>query len=127
MSTRKGVAQEGAMEFLPRDILASLREASRRNGKRRSRLRVHAGDAVWPVLGRWHGGFSLDAGQVAHLRGLVDLYEGGRHIATALIVASEVVGGELICTTKRETPVRDRPALDFVRDENAPMGYLPRA
>lgn len=115
------------MEFLRKDLLAALREAGRRAGKRRSRLRVHAGDEVWPVLNRWRGGFSLDAGQVSHLRGLVDLYEGGRHISTALIVASDVEGGELICTTKRETPVRDRPALDFVRDENAPVGYLPRA
>lgn len=115
------------MEFLPKDILAGLREATQREGKRRSRLKVHAGGEVWPVLNRWRGGFSLDAKEVTHLRGLVDLYEGGRHIATALIVAAEVEGDELICTTKRETAVSTAPALDFVRDANAPAGYLPSA
>lgn len=115
------------MEFLPKDIIAGLHEATRREARHRSRLKVHAGGAVWPVLRRWRGGFALDAAQVTTLRGLVDLYEGARHVATALIVASDVEGGELICLTKRETKVADRPALDFVRDENAPVGYLPRA
>lgn len=115
------------MEILPKDILAGLQEATRREAKRRSRLTVHAGGAVWPVLRRWRGGLALDAAQVTTLRGLVDLYEGSRHVATALIVASAVEGGELICATKRETKVADRPALDFVRDENAPVGYLPGA
>lgn len=115
------------MEILPKHLLAGLSEATMRAAKGRSRLKVHAGDDIWPVLRRWRGGFSLDAAQVSHLRGLVDLYEGPRHVATALIVASEVEGGELICATKRETKVADRAALDFVRDEHAPVAYLPRA
>ena len=115
------------MEFLPKHILAGLREATRRESKRPSRLSVHAGGKIWPVLKRWQGGFSLDASEVAHLRGLVDLYEADCHVATALIVAAEIEGGELICTTKRETPVRLGPALDFARDDTGPMGYLPPA
>ena len=115
------------MEFLPREVIAALGEATQREAKRRSRLRVHAGGEIWPVLRRWRGGFALDAAKVEHLRGYVDLYEGGRHIATCLIVASDVENGELICTVKRETKVSDRAALDFARDENAPVGYLPSA
>ncbi|MDF2141116.1 hypothetical protein [Paenirhodobacter sp. CAU 1674] len=115
------------MEILPKDILNALRDAQSREAGRRSRLRVQVGDDVWPVLRRWRGGFALNADQVTHLRGLVDLYEGSRHISTALIVASDVEGGELICTIKRDTPVSDRAALDFERNENAPVGYLPPA
>ncbi|PTV95074.1 hypothetical protein C8J27_10516 [Rhodobacter aestuarii] len=116
------------MEFLPNDIAAGLRQASHKEGRRPARLAVHAAGKVWPVLRRWAGGFSLDASDVAHLRGHVDFYEGDKHVATALIMAAEVEGPELICTTKRETPVRFGPALDFVRDNGAggaALGYLP--
>lgn len=115
------------MEFLPKDILDALRDAEGEKAARRTCLRVQYRDANWPVLRRWRDGFALDAAQVTHLRGLVDLYEGGRHIASALIVASEIEGGELICTLKRETRVSDRAPLDFVRSDTAPIGYLPSA
>lgn len=115
------------MEFLPKDILAALTAAQRRTGGKRTRLCVQSDGQIWPVLRRWRGGFALDASRIDHLRGHVDLFEGGRHIATALIVASEIEAGELICTIKRETPVSDRAPLDFVRPDGAPAGYLPRA
>jgi hypothetical protein len=115
------------MEFLSKEILAGLREATRREMRRPMRLSVRAGGKVWPVLKRWPGGFSLDASEVTQLRGHVQIYEGTRHIATALIVASEVEGSALICTTKRETLVRNSPALDFEREESGPLGYMPPA
>lgn len=114
------------MEFLPKDLLVGLQEARNREARKNSRLRVHAGGEVWRVLRRWRGGLALDAAQVTHLRGLVDLFDGSRHLSTCLIVASDVDKGELICTVKRETAVTDRAALDFARDENAPVGFLPR-
>lgn len=115
------------MEFIPKDIVQALRDAEARGQARRSRLRIVSGTDSWPVLRRWRGGVALDAELVTHLRGLVELHEGSRHIATLLIVASEVEGGELICTVKRETRVTDRAALDFVRAPDAPIGYLPPA
>ena len=115
------------MEFLPRELVAAMTAAARPDRGKRTRLRVQSGETSWPVLRRWRGGFALDASRIEHLRGYVDLYEGGRHIATALIVASEIEGEELICTIKRETPVSDKAALDFVRPDGAPAGYLPPA
>ena len=115
------------MEMPPKELLAALREAEDKAARRRSRLRVLAGGQSYAVLRRWKGGFALDAAQVAQLRGLVELHDGSRHLTTCLIVASAVERGELICTYKRETAVRDRAALDFVRDEAAPAGYLPRS
>lgn len=113
------------MEILPKDLVAGLRSADLADKRRQTRLRIHTGDDILPVLRRWRGGFSLDAEQITLLRGLVDLYEGSRHLSTCLIVASEIEAGELICTVKRETAVTDRAALDFARDENAPIALLP--
>ena len=38
-----------------------------------------------------------------------------------------IENGELVCDFKRATAVSDRAPLDFWRDENAPVGYLPKA
>lgn len=113
-------------DFLPKEVREGLEEARRRDLRRRSRLRVLVGDEVYPVLRYWEEGFSLDADQVTSLRGLVDLYDGSRHLYQCLIIASEVAEGELICVMKRATAALDRAPLDYVRDENAPVGYLPR-
>jgi hypothetical protein len=115
------------MEILPKELLTKLRAAQDKAERRRSRLRVVAGGQSYTVLRRWKGGLALDAAQVSQLRGLVALHDGGRHLATCLIVASAIEDGELICSIKSEIAVRDRAALDFVRDEAAPVGYLPRA
>jgi hypothetical protein len=116
------------LEFLPKEVREGLEAARKRAERRRSRLRVEVGDAVFPVLRFWDNGFALDADlSPAKLRGLVDVYDGSRHIFQCLIVASGVENGELVCDFKRSTAVADKPALDFWRDENAPVGYLPRA
>jgi hypothetical protein len=113
-------------EFLPKDVRAGLEEARKRDIRKRSRLRVMADDKVFPILRFWDDGFSLDADDVAHLRGLVDIFDGARHLYQSLIIASDVQGGELICTMKRSTVAADRPPLDFARDEFAPVALIPK-
>lgn len=113
------------MEFLPRELLAALQEARQKALRGSSRLHVDVAGETWRVLRRWRGGFSLDATQVTHLRGHVDLFDGPRHLAQCLIMASEVVDGELICTSKRETKVSLTPPLDFERESEARL-MLPR-
>ena len=114
------------LEFLPKEVRDGLEAARKRDRSRKSRLRVQLGEAVFPVLRLWDNGFALDAGRAPRLRGFVDVYDGTRHVCQCLIVASSVENGELICDFKRSTPATDRPALDFWRDENAPVGYLTR-
>jgi hypothetical protein len=122
-----GLGKGAAMfEYLPKEIRAGLLEAEKRAARRQSRLRVHLGDAVYPVLRAWPGGFALDAATTPTLRGLVDLYDGSRHLATCLIVASVEEGGELVCDYKRSTAVTDRAPVDFAVDAEAPAGLLPR-
>ncbi len=116
------------LEFLPKEVREGLEAARKKDMKRKSRLRVHVGDAIFPVLRFWNNGFAIDADLLpGQLRGLVDIYDGSRHVFQCLIVASGVENGELVCDFKRATAVSDRAALDFYRDENAPVGYLPRA
>jgi hypothetical protein len=115
------------LEFLTKEIRDGLEAARQRDRRKKSRLRVQVGDAVFPVLRLWEDGLALDASLTPHLRGLVDVYDGATHILQCLIVASSAGGGELVCTFKRSTPIgADRPALDYWRDENAPVGLLPR-
>jgi len=112
------------LEFLPQEVRDGLEAARKRDQKRRSRLRVQVGDAVFPLQRFWHDGFALDAALTPHLRGLVDVYDGARHIFQCLIVASTTEGDALVCEFKRSTPVTDTAPLDFWRDENAPVAYL---
>lgn len=112
------------LEFLPQDIADGLSSAKKRELARKSRLRVQLGEAVFPILRMWNGGIALDADRTPHLRGLVNVYDGANQVFECLIVASTVENGELICEFKRATAVTDKAALDFWRDENAPVGYL---
>jgi hypothetical protein len=114
------------LEFLPKDVREGLEAAQKRERTRKSRLRVQVGDAVFPIIRIWEAGFSLDAAKVPRLRGLVDIFDGTRHLGQCLIVASTEDNGELVCEFKRYTPAEDRPALDFWRDENLPVGFLPK-
>ncbi len=113
-------------DFLPKEVREGLEMARKNALRKKNRLRVRAGDDVYPVLRFWHSGFALDADEAPHLRGLVDVYDGARHMYQALIVASSEEGGELIFEFKRNTAAVDKAPLDFYRDENAPIALLPR-
>jgi hypothetical protein len=112
------------LEYLPPEIREGLEAARKRDFKRRSRLRVQLGEAVFPILRYWETGMALDAARAPHLRGLVDIFDGSKHICQALIIASTAENGELICDFKRVTAVSDRAPLDYERDEQAPVGFL---
>lgn len=110
--------------FLPKEVREGLERARQTDLIRKSRLRIVADDAVYPVIRLSEEGFSLPEGS-PHLRGLVDLYEGSRHVAQCLIVASSDEGGEMRYEYKRRTEASDRPPLDFERDVAAPVALLP--
>ena len=115
------------LEFLPNEVREGLEAARRREQRRKSKLHVQVGDAVYPVLRTWQGGFALDGGLApGRLRGLVDLFDGPRHVLQCLIIASTAENGELICDFKRATPVSEHAPVDFWQGENQPAGYLPR-
>ncbi len=113
-------------EYLPKEVREGLEAARKADLKKKSRLRVQAGDNIYPVLKFWDGGFALDAETAPHLRGLVDLYTGGVHLYQCLIVASEEDSGLMKYEFKRATEAVDKAPIDYIRDETAPIALLPR-
>ena len=114
-------------EFLPKEVREGLEIARRRALARKTRLRVQAGDAIYRVRRFWDGGFSMDADAAPHLRGLVDLYDGSRHLYQCLIIASEEEAGEMSYEFKRHTAAVDKPPRDYYQDEEAPVALIGRA
>ncbi len=111
-------------DYLPKEVREGLELARKRDLRRKSRLRIHANDDIFPVLRFWDTGFALDIENAPHLRGLVDLYEGSRHLYQCLIVASEEADGEMVYDFKRNTAAIDKAPLDFERSETAPFALL---
>jgi hypothetical protein len=114
-------------DFLPKEVREGLELARRMDLAKKSRLRLHTDDDIYPVLRFWDGGFALDAAGAPHLRGIVDIYDGSRHLSHCLVIASEESGGEMIYEFKRQTAVSDKAPLDFCRDESAPVALIGRA
>ncbi|MTJ05470.1 MAG: hypothetical protein FH759_12355 [Sediminimonas qiaohouensis] len=110
--------------FLSREVQQGLEEARKRELKRSSRLRIMVDDQTWPVLRLWDDGFALEVEEAPHLRGLVDLYDGARHLSQCLIIASAEEGGEMHYEFKRITAAHDSAPLDFARDEDAPVALI---
>lgn len=111
--------------FLSKEVQEGLEKARVQALVKKSRLRILADGQSYPVIRLTDEGFSLPE-DAPHLRGLVDLYEGARHVAQCLVVASEEIEGEMRYEYKRRTAAADRPPLDFEKPGDAPVALLPR-
>jgi hypothetical protein len=111
-------------DFLPKEVLEGLHAARRKAERKRSRRSVHIGDDVFPILTFAEEGFALDVEHAPQLRGLVDIFEGPKHLYQALIVASEREGDMMRYEFKRNTVATDRPALDFYQEHEVPIALL---
>lgn len=111
-------------QFLPEDVQKGLEAAQRRAQRKGSRLSVHVGDLVLPILRLWETGFAVDARTAPRLRGFVDIFDGPRHVSNALIIAASEDGDDMIYEFKRDTQIPQAPIRDYV-DDRAPLGgYL---
>jgi hypothetical protein len=108
------------LEHLPQDIREMLGRPRRRDRLRGRRLRLHLGDAVFPIRRLWDDGFAIDAARLTRLRGRVEIREGQRRVWTCLIVAAAIEGDELVCSFKRLSPAQDSAPADYWRGEGAP-------
>jgi hypothetical protein len=111
-------------DFLPKEVMDGLRAAQKKAERKRSRRSVHVGDDVYPILQFAEEGFALDAEYAPHLRGLVDIYEGPKHLYQALIVASEIKGDLMRYEFKRNTVASDHAPRDFYQEQDAPIALL---
>lgn len=112
--------------FLPKEVQAGLETARVKALQKSSRLRIDVDGVYFRVLRMWKTGFAMDLETAPNVRGLVDLYDGGKHLFQCLIVANEEDGQEMLFEFKRATPVVDAAALDFEKAEDAPVGLLTR-
>lgn len=111
-------------EYLPKEVREGLEIARKQTLKKKSRLRVKVGDHDFTILRYWDDGFALDVDDAPRIRGLVDVYDGARHVSQCLIVASEEDAGEMVYEFKRETMAHDRVPLDYEVDANAPVALI---
>jgi hypothetical protein len=114
------------LESLPQSIWNELHEAQTQAAKKQSRLRVEAGGESYRVVRMTSEGFVLETQDAPKLRGLVDLYDGARHLSQCLIVAAQEDAGQMVYDFKRNTAAGDGAPLDFVRAEDAPIALLAR-
>jgi hypothetical protein len=110
--------------FLSREVIEGMDRARMAALKKKNRLRLIADGETYPVLNLWNDGFSMEAAHRAHLRGLVDLYDGAKHLSTCLIIHSEPDGAIMHYEFKRKTDVVERPPVDFEMDESKPVALL---
>lgn len=112
--------------YMPKEVREGLEAARKREQRKRGRMRLEVGGESFTVLRYWETGLAVDAENAAHLRGLADLYDGGRHVAQCLIVASEEDGDEVVFEFKRQTAA-GRPAPCRFRARRGGAGRVPAA
>ena len=112
--------------YLPKDLQDQVTRALRQSRRRKATRVVHVGDDVFPILDFSDLGFAVDAQDAPHLRGLVDISEGSRHLTRALIVASAEDGDLMRYEFKRNTPAIGTAPTDYESDLVAPERMLPR-
>ncbi|SMO86857.1 hypothetical protein [Ruegeria faecimaris] len=110
--------------YVSKEISAELDAARIASLKKTSRLRVELGDNTYKILRLWKDGFTVEAATTPRLRGLVDIYDGARHLYQCLIIADECEAGEMRYEFKRSTAASDKAPLDFYRSPDAPIALL---
>lgn len=111
--------------FLPKSVREELAAAQRLALRRKATRAVHVGDDAYPILKMTQTGFTVAIEDAPRLRGLVDIYEGARHMYQALIVASEEEGDVMRYDFKRNTAAATVAPVDFEAALNRPAGLLP--
>ncbi|MFP4043255.1 MAG: hypothetical protein ACLFTP_01580 [Rhodosalinus sp.] len=112
--------------YPPHDVQQALDAGRDATHRRPAGLRIVAGGASHPVLRLWREGFAM-AGHERPLRGMVDLYDGPKHLGRCLIVATAEEAGERHFEFKRAPRRGPAPPADFAREAEPPAGVLPRA
>ncbi|WP_224816797.1 hypothetical protein [Hasllibacter sp. MH4015] len=112
------------MEFLPEGIRDELAAAQMQGRRKRASRSVQIGEEAFAILDMSDEGFAVDDTTTPHLRGLVDIFEGPRHLYQALIVAAARDGELMRYDFKRNTAASDTAPVDFEQPDNRPIALL---
>ena len=111
--------------FLSKDVLTGIEAAQKTSLKKKNRLRVKFNKNYFPVMRLTKNGFSVEAEMAPMIRGLVDLYDGDRHLKQCLIVASKEENGLVHFDFKRKTATQTSAPKDFYQ-ESTVAALIPR-
>ncbi len=109
---------------LSADVQAGLDAARDAALLKSQRMRIVADGVSYRVLRAWTGGISVAAADAPPQRGLVELYDGQRHLAHCLIMASGEEDGEILFDFKQRSDASGEQPLDFVRAPDAPVALI---
>jgi len=110
--------------FLPKEVQEGLDAARAKDLARKARYRVEMDGLRFKILRLRENGFSVDVEHAERLRGLVDIYDGARHLYQCLIIASSEENGHMWYEYTRSTVANDKAPLDFYREPNSPAGLI---
>jgi hypothetical protein len=105
--------------FLSKDVIAGLEAAQKADLRKKSRLRVESNKNSYPVLQLKKSGFCVEVERAPMIRGLVDLYDGDKHLKQCLIVASKEENGIVHFEYKRNTNTQTAAPRDFYQEKSA--------
>ena len=108
-------------EFLPKDVREGLEMARKQKLRKKSRLRVKAGEQTFTILRYWDKGFALDVDDAPNLRGLVD--EAKTQLGSGIAVFVGVNEGKAAVSVGVTKDLTDKySAVDLVRIASAAVG-----
>ena len=111
--------------FLSKDVLAGIEAAQKTSFKKKNRLRVEFNRNHYPIISLTQNGFCVEAEMAPMIRGLVDLYDGDKHLKQCLIVASKEENGIVHFDFKRDTDTQTSAPKDFYQESKV-AALIPR-
>ena len=105
--------------FLSKDVIAGLEAAQKADLRKKSRLRVESNKNSYPVLQLKKSGFCVEVERAPMIRGLVDLYDGDKHLKQCLVVAFKEENGIVHFEYKRNTNTQTVAPRDFYQEKSA--------
>lgn len=91
--------------FLPDGFQPDRARRRMSSPTRALRLRVEAGGVQYAVLRKWPTGFAVSAADADAVKGVVDLFDGRKHLRQCLISGRKDAGAEVFFTVKSATGV----------------------
>ncbi len=110
--------------FISSEVRQGLKRAETKALRKKNRLRIFVDGQTTPILRTWDGGFSTDIEDAPTLPGLVDIYDGSRHLYQCLVIFSAREGNEMIYEYKRQTAAEDRRIADYDVIDDTPVALI---
>ena len=110
--------------YISPEVRKGIQVAQEKALQTSGRVSVHVGDEAFSIDRLWDSGFEIDRLRDPKLRGAVDIYDGPKHLFSALIIYSELEGEAMRYEFKQVSQAREHAPIDFVQEQSAPIALL---